>query len=807
MTQYCPGTGNPLAKLMIIEEAPDRNEEREGQLLIGPPGHLLNEMLGKAGTSRSEVYITSVLKYRPPNDNIKQLNECGTTLAKQVTQLRQEIETIKPNAILCLTSANGKSSYRNLSLETLTGKSGITNYRGSILEFKDHVTPKVIPTLHPANLLPGRDYVSYSARAYVQLDVNRAIEESRDPRFNPPNRLLQIIRRAGELVSFLHSYDNKLPCAVDIETYEGIPVCISLAFVSSHAISIPLLKSTGLIQETDLIECWKLLAKFLAQGNIIGQNFKFDEQKLYHTSRLRIGKLVGDTMFLQHCLNPEFPKGLGFITSIYTKEPYYKDEGKTWNPKKDSIDKLLYYNCKDAATTIEAHQNMMIECKTKGLESFYEDYLLKLHPIYLGIEQRGIRVDYNQRQKLKEKYTGLLEESQEALNSLCGKAINTNSPKQIRSLLFEKFKLPEREKVDEESLVALYANNSKSELQRRVIDHIINIRRYRKTLGTYINAQVDYDGRMRTSYQICGTETGRRSTTILKPPIRPERIGTSLLTWTKHGDIGSDIRSFLIPDEGYEFLELDLSQAEARIALLYADDEESLHLMDTIDFHRWTASKCFGIEEKLVSQDQRFIGKSTRYLRQYFGSKRRLMQTINTDSRRFHIGCSKSDEYRCDGKHVSLSEWKCGEILNTFDRFTPKLQQVFHRAVREQLEANRTFENCYGRKRTFFERFDDELLRSAFAHSCSSVVADHIGRSLILLQEQLPSFQVQIEFHDAIFGQCLKSEVEKSAKVIKEILERPIDFTKGSIPRRPYVIPAECVWSPNNYQDLRKVKF
>ena len=602
---YVPGQGNPEAKLMIVGEAPGREEDERQIPFCGQSGELLNDLLLKAGIHRNEVYVTNVYKFRPPDNNLKRLPEIGITLESQLPQLKEEINAIRPNAILAL---------GNTALEVLSGKSGISNYRGSILEYKDNIYPKIIPTLHPASLLPGRDYVSYSARAYVLVDIRRAIEESRKREFDLPQRLLQIVKTANELERFIETYKGK-PVSVDIETNHGVPVCIGLACVPSHAISVPLLLSTGLITVTELVACYGILARYLKDAKIIGQNIKFDEQRLLHTSRIKLGNIVGDTMFLQHTLNTEFPKSLGFITSIYTREPYYKDEGKEWNPKKDSIDKLLIYNCKDAATTLEAHENMMIECKEKGLESFYKDYLVKLHPIYSKIEQRGIRVDFKKREELELKYTELQNESQERLNTLCGKKVNCNSPKQIRELLFKQFNLPEREKVDEESLVALYANNSKTETQRQVIDHILNIRRYRKTLGTYIESPLDYDGRMRTSYNIVGTETGRRSTQVLKSPVRPEKLGSSLLTWTKHGDIGSDIRSFLIPDEGYEFIEVDLSQAEARIALLYADDEESLEKFDTIDFHKWTAAKCFNIEMDTVTNDQRFVGKTTRYLR------------------------------------------------------------------------------------------------------------------------------------------------------------------------------------------------
>jgi DNA polymerase len=365
---YVPGFGNPCAKLLICAEAPGKHENDNPQFgpLTGPSGNLLDELLRKAGINRSECYLTNVIKYQPPTNDLKRLKEViingsPLTLESQLPQLHEEIKAINPNAILAL---------GNLALETLTGKSKISNYRGSILEYKDHIYPKVISTLHPANLLPGRDYVSYSARAYVQLDINRAVEESKTREFNLPNRLLQIIKTAYELELFLATYKSYDTAAADIETYAGIPVCISLCFTPSHSVSIPLLLSTGLVTETELIKLYEILARLFKKIKIIGQNWKFDENKITNISRLPAPELAGDTMFLQHCNNPEFPKSLAFITSIYTREPYYKDEGREWNPKKDKIEKLLFYNCKDSAVTLESHSAMILEAKEKNLESF-----------------------------------------------------------------------------------------------------------------------------------------------------------------------------------------------------------------------------------------------------------------------------------------------------------------------------------------------------------------------------------------------------------------------------------------------------
>ena len=93
---------------------------------------------------------------------------------------------------------------------------------------------------------------------------------------------------------------------------------------------------------------------------------------------------------------------------------------------------------------------------------------------------------------------------------------------------------------------------------------------------------------MRTTYFPC-LETGRTSTGQQDPPIRPKIelrdennkkkkrvLGTAFQTITKHGDIGNDVRSMYIPDEGEIFVGADSSQAEARVVALLADDMEMI---------------------------------------------------------------------------------------------------------------------------------------------------------------------------------------------------------------------------------------
>src|SRR6185436_1194660 len=86
---------------------------------------------------------------------------------------------------------------------------------------------------------------------------------------------------------------------------------------------------------------------------------------------------------------------------------------------------------------------------------------------------------------------------------------------------FEKWKLPERKGTGEEELTGLLNSPQvKNPLYRKGIELILESRRVKKTINSYLYSPCDYDGRMRTSYYIC-LETGRTSTQQQEPPIRP----------------------------------------------------------------------------------------------------------------------------------------------------------------------------------------------------------------------------------------------------------------------------------------------
>lgn len=97
-TQLVMGDGNPDADIVFIGEAPGKNEDEQGKPFVGAAGKFLNEMLAAAGMERSDVYITNIVKYRPPNNRDPLPEEKAAFLP----YLLKQLEIIDPKAIVTL---------------------------------------------------------------------------------------------------------------------------------------------------------------------------------------------------------------------------------------------------------------------------------------------------------------------------------------------------------------------------------------------------------------------------------------------------------------------------------------------------------------------------------------------------------------------------------------------------------------------------------------------------------------------------------------------------------------------------------
>lgn len=140
-----PGEGNPKAKIMFIGEAPGVKEDEIGRPFVGRGGKLLTVLLKEIGLERKEVFITSILKCKPPgnrNPNKKEIVACEPYLWKQ-------IELIKPKLICTLGNFSTKLILENCGFKF----EGVTKIHGKTYSIAGI---KIMPLFHPAYIIRGK---------------------------------------------------------------------------------------------------------------------------------------------------------------------------------------------------------------------------------------------------------------------------------------------------------------------------------------------------------------------------------------------------------------------------------------------------------------------------------------------------------------------------------------------------------------------------------------------------------------------------------------------------------------------------
>lgn len=140
-TQLVMGDGNPAADIVFIGEAPGRQEDEQGLPFVGASGRFLNEMLASAGMNREDVYITNIVKYRPPNNRDPEPEEKRAFWP----YLMRQLEIIQPKVVITLGRHSGECFIPDLRISRDHGHARTVKYHE--YEFL------VIPLYHPAAAL------------------------------------------------------------------------------------------------------------------------------------------------------------------------------------------------------------------------------------------------------------------------------------------------------------------------------------------------------------------------------------------------------------------------------------------------------------------------------------------------------------------------------------------------------------------------------------------------------------------------------------------------------------------------------
>jgi len=283
-----------------------------------------------------EVRCTNVFNLHPARNDIEHF--CGpkaeaipgypalvkskyvsTLYQSQLDRLANDVMDLDPNLVICL---------GNTALWALAGKTGISKLRGTTLYSTHTVLDfKLLPTYHPSAVLR-----QWELRPTTIADLMKAKRESFSDKIIRPEREIWIEPTLDDVERYIETYINGCDLlSVDIETSGTRITCIGFAPSAGSAIVIPFddwRAKDGNYWPTRNAEskCWTLIRRVLADASIpkLFQNGMYDIAFLWRAYGIATYGARQDTMLLQHALQPEALKGLGYLGSIYSDEGSWK---------------------------------------------------------------------------------------------------------------------------------------------------------------------------------------------------------------------------------------------------------------------------------------------------------------------------------------------------------------------------------------------------------------------------------------------------------------------------------------------------
>ncbi len=765
--------GPPTARIMIVGEAPGAEEVQTGVPFSGASGQELNRCLHEAGIMRSECFVTNVARQQPPGNDISKFipkakkditADCVQFRDKKVKPclregaelLAREIELVKPILIIAL---------GNVALWALTGKWGITDWRGSQLE-QDLVPAarcKVIPTYHPAALFRQWTWrptlVHDLKRAKRECDAGREYSSPRYSFITRPS-FEQALRTLGELLPAC-GHANAVKLSVDIETRGGHIACIGLAWSKTEAICIPFMDvqhKEGYWSEDEELAIIQRLREILLHPNchVIGQNFLYDAQYIYRWWHF-IPNVKRDTMIAQHACFSTMPKGLDFLSSMYCdSHVYWKGESKDWDPNVGE-DQLWVYNCKDAVITYEVDESLQQTVDSMGLRGPHDFQQSMFWPV-LDAMIAGVRIDKTVRSAFASELQEGMAEREGWFKTVLGHPLNPRSGPQMQKLFYEDFKQPmifkrtpkgPRPTLDDGALRKIKAREP---LLRPLINRIQEYRTLGVYFGTFISAPLDTDDRMRCSYNIAGTDTYRLSSSE-----NAFGSGTNLQNIPGGGenDEDSDLvlpnaKKLFVPDPGHTMFDIDLSKADLRIVVWEADEPE--------------------MKAMLKEGRDPYVEIAREFYRDSTISKLRSDGSVNPKYdtfKRFAHGTHYLGSGRGIAERIGITVAEAERTQKWYFSKFPRIKTWQERMI-ATMKAKRFVQNCFGYRKYEFDRINDDALRAAAAWVPQSTIGLLINQIWLNTRKYPSLLQVLLQTHDSLTGQFPTARKDEALVALTE---------------------------------------
>jgi uracil-DNA glycosylase family 4 len=778
----CGADGIINAEIAVIAEAPGERERIMKMPLVGGSGKYLWDTLRPYGITRRGVYISNVIKRQLLSvEGGKGKKDIGHGEVSHYTSILlwelAQLRNIK--YIVCL---------GNYSLQAITGLSGITAYRGSVMDVQlstaDNEPPrtvKVIAMFNPAHVMrePKNELMfkfdckrlnSVIKGEFQEYDINCMI----NPTLDESLAWIEKMRTEGK------------PVGLDIETSSGETICVGLANDPHEGMCINFRTRDAnkwtVLQEMQL---WRAIQSLIDDPNVrlVEQNGMYDSSWLWFHDRAKTRQVWFDTMLAHHTLYPTMPHNLGFLTTQYTTHPYYKDEGKHWKETGD-IDAEWRYNVKDVCIMLKCQQAMLKELEQQGLADFFFSHVMPLQTELVKMTIGGVKVDKELKEKISKDMqldiARMKHEYYDMVQSCTGDPDyrpNPASPKQMAELFFKRLRLVGRGvATDKENRRRMHDHPRTPDDCKALLKHIDKLVEETKFASTYAEMRIDEDGRARCTYN---------QTRVAKAPGRLSSSETGWGTGTNLQNQPDRAHEMFVADEGYEFSYFDLSQAEARVVgwrapiPAWMEQFEQARVDGVFDAHRALAATMFNkpydeVPKSDYNEDGthsiRYIAKRCRHGLNYRMMPDRLATTLQ----------------------ISFSQAEY--LWHQYHKVNPELQQWWKWTV-DKVAKDRTLFNAYGRRWMLLERMSDEATESIVAFYPQSTIGDKVTRIIRQCHSDpewpVGEARIALNIHDALIALNTIRTGPIVRRIMKKYAEEPILIEGCDGQVRELIIPCD----------------
>jgi uracil-DNA glycosylase family 4 len=772
-------------RLAIIGEAPGREELATGQLFVGGAGRLLDSILSNVGISRQACYLGNICQVQPPANDIHNFAWDSPQIQTGLDQLSHDLTLFKPNLCLLLGStalraARGLEEVRQ-KRTTKHVPPSVSSWRGSLFICDVKNSPffglKCLCSFHPAYILRV-----YESLAVFRFDVRRAKEESFYSDLVVPQRTIKTTLSVAEVIFELRQISvHKPTVAFDLEGYPWAMTCCSLATSPDYCLVIDFTTLSVDDELAILVELSRVLSDSSISKTL--QNSLYDNFVLAFTYNIPILGIVDDTMLGAWESFNEMEKSLGFLASIYTREPYWKDKRN----HEDKAERLVY-NGKDSCVTYEINVALRKQLVGRPLDH-YQFNINLLSPL-LYMEMRGLRWNKDLASDARKAQETKRSELQA---SLPVPVLNVESPKQMKEYLYDtlglpiqyarpKNDLPPAPTCDALALLKLFRLT-----ENPVLKTILKIRACNSLVETLAIA-TDFDGRIRCGYNVVGTDTGRLSCYE-----SPTGSGMNLQTVTKK------LRYLVEADPDHYLFQCDLAGADgwtvACECKLCGDSTMYDDYMFGLKPARLVALMYEGIDVASKSRAElKLLSKSVSsdsWL--YFTCKRIQHATNYGTTPKTIVEQVIKDSYKLYGDPIFITEEVAAKLQRLYlarYRGVPKQQEY----IISQLKTRGFIDCVSGARHKFFGRRDShDTHKAAFSvhpQNTTTYVTNLAAWRLWSDQANRNGSALRVEplhqVHDALVGQFRSDDCDRARSAITQYFNNPVTIAGTTI-----VIPFE----------------